>query len=134
MNLKSAEIDDMDLLLSNDSHINRDELENLIRLNRVFLIEYEGTFAGWFRYNLFWDAIPFLNLLYIFKEFRGSGLGRQAVTFWEQDMKRAGYSLVMTSTVSGEFAQHFYYKLGYQAVGGFMLANEPYEIILQKCL
>ena len=44
------------------------------------------------------------------------------------------YSNVMTSTASNEYAQHFYNKLGYIAVGGFSPVGEPYEIILSKVL
>ncbi len=47
-------------------------------------------------------------------------------------MKEEGYEIVMTSTVSNENAQHFYYHLHYQPIGGFSLNNEPFEIILSK--
>ena len=40
----------------------------------------------------------------------------------------------MTSTASNECAQHFYYKLGYTAIGGFCPEAEPYELLLAKKL
>lgn len=47
-------------------------------------------------------------------------------------MKQAQYKCIMTSTASNEYAQHFYLKLGYRAIGGFSFQNDPYEIILIK--
>lgn len=75
-----------------------------------------------------------MNLLYILDEYQGKGLGRQLVAFWEDDMIRQGYEILMTSTQSNEYAQHFYFKLGYQAVGGFKIGEDFYEVIFSKCL
>ena len=47
-------------------------------------------------------------------------------------MRRLGYSTVLTSTQSDEFAQHFYVKLGYRAIGGFSIGSDPYELIFMK--
>jgi len=117
-----------------DKHVDKQELENLIRLNRVYLAEQEGRFLGWLRYNLFWDNTPFMNMIYLLEESRGKGIGRQFVEYWENAMKMLGYEVVMTSTASDEYAQHFYVKLGYQVVGGFLPDGDPFELILSKRL
>ena len=49
-------------------------------------------------------------------------------------MRAEGYSLVMTSTLSNETAQHFYRKLGYTDAGGLLLEGEPLELVLVKKL
>ena len=134
MEIRTAGSKDVPVLLRWDRHISRTELENSIRLGRVYIAEREGRFAGWLRYGLFWDNTPFMNLLCLLEEFRGQGYGTKLVRFWEDQMKKAGYSLVMTSTVSSEQAQHFYYRLGYEATGGFCPPGEPYELILARKL
>lgn len=40
----------------------------------------------------------------------------------------------MTSTASDKYAQHFYIKLGYKMIEGFLLEDDPYEAILSKNL
>lgn len=124
--------DDIEQLLEYDKHISRKNLEDSIQCNRVYIIETDGQFAGWLRYNLFWDNTPFLNMLYILENNRESGYGRQLVQYWESQMRASGYRTVMTSTVATEAAQHFYYRLGYIAIGGFLSGQEPYELILEK--
>lgn len=132
MNIRLAVATDVLFLDKNDPHIRRQDLLDAIHLNRVYIIEENRQPIGWLRYNLFWDSIPFMAMLYLFEEYRNKGYGRKAVEFWESEMRELHHERVMTSTVSTEFAQHFYHKLGYVPIGGFTPAREPYEIILEK--
>lgn len=134
MEIRAAAIKDLGLLAQYDRHISSMELEHAIGLGRVYIAEQGGLFAGWLRYGLFWDNTPFLNMLYLLEEFRGQGFGTELMGFWEGEMGKAGYGFVMTSTASDECAQHFYYKLGYTAIGGFCPEGEPYELLLAKRL
>lgn len=134
MSIRLAITDDTAILCLNDMHIDRTELENLIKSSRVYIAEDNGNFVGWLRYNLFWDNTPFMNMLCVLEEYRGKGIGRQLVEHWEEQMKLLGYDTVMTSTASDEYAQHFYMKLGYKVVGGFLPKDDPYEVILTKGL
>lgn len=79
------------------------------------------------RYNLFWDNTPFLTLIYFEQFHRRKGFGRQAMLFWENEMRELGYKMIMTSTQVDEQAQHFYRKLGYKDKGGIFLDNTPFE-------
>lgn len=88
-------------------------------MKRIYIVEAEDSIAGWLRYGLFWDNTPFMNMLYLLEEYRGKGLGSALVSHWERELLARGFSTVMTSTASDEYAQHFYHKLGYRAVGGF---------------
>lgn len=132
MNIRFAEIKDRELLISYDKHISKEEMRNIIQQSRIILVEDHNQFVGWLRYNLFWDHTPFINMLYILEEYRAKGFGRQVVEFWENEMRQQGYHTFMTSTQADEYAQHFYFRLGYEAVGGFRLGNDPYEIIFSK--
>ena len=82
---------------------------------------------GVLRYNLFWDSIPFLTLIYINDAFRKKGFGKQALLHWENEMRAHGHAMLMTSTLANEEAQHFYRKLGYTQKGSLFLANTPFD-------
>jgi hypothetical protein len=43
-----------------------------------------------------------------------------------------GFKIVMTSTLANEEAQHFYRKNGYKDIGGFVLPDEPLELLFIK--
>lgn len=119
-------------LLQYDRHISEPELKNLVSCGRILVAEEDGVFCGWLRWNLFWDNTPFMNMLYLLESHRGKGYGKALVEFWEEEMKASGYRMVLTSTQSNEYAQHFYQKLGYLGIGGFLLPGDPYEIIFSK--
>lgn len=132
MNIRFAQIEDLEIISLYDKHISINELSNLIKLNRALIIEENHYFCGWMRYSLFWDNTPFMNMLYLLEDKRGKGYGKKLVMFWEEEMRKLDYEVVMTSTASNEYSQHFYLKLGYKTVGGFMPEGDPYEIILLK--
>lgn len=134
MNIRTANPGDLPALSRLDHHIAPQELESSLRLGRVYVAEEGEAPAGWLRWNLFWDNTPFMNLLFVREARRGEGLGRALAEHWETQMKLAGYKVVMTSTQAGECAQHFYAKLGYEAVGGFLPPGEGYELIFCKKL
>ena len=130
--IRYANIKDLDILKKYDKHISNEELANSINLNRILVVYEDDEFIGWLRYNLFWDNIPFMNMLYFIEGERRKGYGRKLVEFWEKEMTSKGYKFVLTSTQSNEEAQFFYRKIGYVDSGSLLLPNEPLEIIMYK--
>jgi len=73
------------------------------------------------RYNLFWDFIPFLTLIYLVETAHGKGYGKKALLCWEKEMRLAGFIQLMTSTQADEQVQLLYRKLGYKDTGCLIL-------------
>lgn len=134
MEIRYAKPGDIDLISEYDEHISKEELKNAIAMKRVILLFIDGEYAGWLRFNLFWDNIPFMNLLFLFEGHRRKGCGKKLVEFWEREMAEQGYKFVMTSSLSDEEGQFFYRKLGYTDRGALVLPDEPLEIIFYKKL
>ena len=132
--IRYANSNDIELISKYDKHISKKELTNIIELNRIIIMFKADEFVGWLRYNLFWDNIPFMNMLYFLDNKRGRGYGTELVSFWENEMLKMGYDYVLTSTQSNEDAQYFYRKLNYVDSGSLLLPNEPLEIIFYKNL
>ena len=129
-----AEEKDFEILSRNDKHVSTEILKKKIADKNILIAEKDGEFAGWLRYNLFWDEMPFMNMLFVTEKFRGTGIGAGLVRRWEKMMSEQGYKFLLTSTQADEYAQHFYRKLGYSDLGGFFPFGEEYEIILGKRL
>lgn len=60
-----------------DKRIAQEELGHAIASARIYVAEENKKIAGWLRYNLFWDEIPFMNMLYILEERRKKGHGKK---------------------------------------------------------
>ena len=115
-------------------HITSTMLERKILQQEIIVVKADNTNVGWLRFGFFWDEIPFLNMLGLEEAFRKRGIGKRLVEYWESQMKKEGHSLVLTSSMSNEEAQHFYRKLGYSEAGSLILPAEPLEIIFMKHL
>lgn len=129
-----ARISDYDALCKMDGHISKKRLKKKIEDGEILLLIKEEKIIGWLRYGFFWDEHPFMNMLFIIDGYRGIGLGKELVKDWEERMAEEGHTLAMTSTLSNEGAQHFYRKMGYTDIGGFLIHNEPLEILLIKTI
>jgi ribosomal protein S18 acetylase RimI-like enzyme len=132
MTIRYAEGKDYSWLKNHERHIADGTLENKIKNNEVYVVEEGGVPVGWLRYSLFWDNVPFMNMLYLLEGYRARGIGTKLVKYWESEMKRRGYGEVLTSTQSNEGGQHFYRKNGYTEIGGFKFLDDPFEIIFCK--
>lgn len=119
MDIVTAHIGHFPAIGKYDSHIPADRLRDCIGRNQVFLLQDSGESIGVLRWSLFWQTIPFLDLLYIDEACRGKGYGRQAMAHWESAMAALGYRYVMLSTQADETGKSFYEKLGYHPIGAF---------------
>lgn len=131
--IRYAQKNDLEQLRKLDQLLAPSELEQCIRDGRV-LVLIRQELVGCLRYNLFWDNLPFMNLLFLAEDERGKGYGTQLIRFWEEEMRRQQHRSVMISTRSDKQAQFFYRKHGYVDCGALLLPGEPLEILLSKRL
>jgi ribosomal protein S18 acetylase RimI-like enzyme len=135
MKIEFATESDYKYILDHDKHLLESLILSKIHGNEIFILRnQEDVNIGWARYGHFWDNTPFMNMIWVDEGYRKNGIGKKAVLFWEDEMRKKGCRLVMTSTLANEEAQHFYRKLGYKDAGCLLLSNEPLEIILTKDL
>jgi len=135
LEIKIARPEDLRAVAALDSHIPVERLWDCIQNNRVWLLLEGERIDGVLRYSLFWQSIPFLDLLFLEEECRGKGYGRAMMEHWEDAMARQGFSHVMLSTQSDETARYFYEKLGYRCIGSFLPPEqEADELMYLKTL
>jgi len=134
MIIRYAEITDYVWLKEHEKYISDKILQTKIETKEVYIVQEDKEIAGWLRYNLFWDNVPFMNKIFLLEEYRRKGIGRKLVHYWEEKMKEQGYRNVLTSTQSDEDGQHFYRKIGYMEIGSLKYLEEPLEILFYKKL
>lgn len=121
-----------------DRHLAPDMYDRKLRDKEAYVLTVDGEPVGILRYNLFWDNLPFCTLLYVKTSAQRRGYGTMLMKRWEEDMRAAGFGMVLTSTQADETAQHFYRKLGYADCGGLTPLvpgyGQPMEIFLCKAI
>ena len=139
MTIGLAQSKDKQKIARLDTHISSLLLDECIRKGQIYVLKDDSVknggqnhrgkdpVVGVLRYSLFWQAIPFLDLLYIDEAYRSQGFGTTMMFEWEKAMAACGYEYVMTSTQADEQAWRFYEKLGYRKVGGFFPPEQEAE-------
>ena len=124
--IRYVEASDKEFWYSLDKHLPETEFQNKVYTKRGYVLSLNNKPVGLLRYNLFWDSVPFCTMIFIDCQYQGKGYGKQLIQYWENDMKRRGYEMLLTSTQVDEKAQHFYRKLGYKDCGGFVIDIPQY--------
>lgn len=136
LNIRYATKNDVDRWLILDKRISKDVLFNKIERKEAYVLTENEVVIGVLRYGLFWDSVPFCNMLYVDENYQKNGYGTWLVKQFEKDMKKFGYDVVLTSTRVDETAQFFYRKLGYKDCGGLLFETtkekQPMELFLIK--
>ena len=120
MTIGLAQSKDKQKIARLDTHISSLLLDECIRKGQIYVLKDDSVknggqnhrgkdpVVGVLRYSLFWQAIPFLDLLYIDEAYRSQGFGTTMMFEWEKAMAACGYEYVMTSTQADEQTWRFY--------------------------
>ena len=107
--------------------LSESEFELKVRDKRCYILRYSGERIGVMVFNLMFDFVPFLTLMYLEDQYQRKGFGTTAMSFWEDEMRSLGYKMIMLSTQVDEEGQHFYRKLGYKDMGSIVMDIPPYQ-------
>ncbi len=135
MSIRVATADDLDFLDRNDPLLTREVLEEKVAREEVYVAEEGGRRIGLARFDYLCDLDPFLTLLLVLEKHRKKGVGTRLMDFWEEQMKREGHRILLTSTEAAEDAQFFYRKIGFRDAGAILFpGQEAAELVLVKRL
>ncbi len=140
--LRAAQPSDFAFLRGLSPDPSDEALQRQMRGGQLRIIEVESEAdgpaswrpVGFLKFAVLWETLPFIEVIWLAEQQRSCGLGRQAVTAWEAEMRGQGFDLVLTSTAADATAQHFWRKLGYTDCGSLTVRRKPAEIFLQKAL
>ena len=128
--IRLAVAQDKKQILKYDCHIHHNKVGECVYNGLVYVLCDGAKIVGVLRYNLFWQSIPFLDLLFINEAYRGQGWGSKMMAEWEENMKYMGYPYVMLSTQEDETAKFFYEKIGYHRIGAFLPPEQDADEIM----
>jgi ribosomal protein S18 acetylase RimI-like enzyme len=101
-----------------------------IRDGRVLVIEHAGEAAGFIKFCVLWETLPFIEVIVVREDLRMCSIGRAAVRCWEHEMAKRALRLTLISTQSDESAQGFWRRIGYRDCGSLELPGRPAELFM----
>ena len=133
MTIRTAVPADLDGIRNYDRHIPASRLEDCIIRRQVDVLVDDGKILGVLRWNLFWQSLPFLDLIYLDDSLRGQGWGTEMMDLWEINIAEQGFRHALLSTQEDETSKFFYEKLGYALCGDFLPPDqEARELMYRK--
>jgi GNAT superfamily N-acetyltransferase len=103
---------------------------------RRYAISVDDNLAGIICVRYPWLRGPYIELLGLFPNCRGKGIGKQVMAWAETEARREAKNLwVLTSSFNHQ-ALNFYQGLGFYPIGPIqgLVTPEHDEILLRKCL
>lgn len=138
MQVRCMEEKDRGFVLRMDREMDETGYDRRVYCKSGYVLWENAVPVGLMHYSVLWDKLPFLNLLIVDEAYRNRGFATQALAFWEEDMRRQGYKMVLLSTQADETAQNLYRHLGYKDCGGLVFENtpmdQPMELFFKKVL
>ena len=132
MTIRTAVPADLDGIRNYDRHIPAARLEDCIRRGQVVVLEDNGKILGVLRWNLFWQSLPFLDLIFLDDALRGQGWGTEMMALWEINMAEQGFRHALLSTQEDETSKFFYEKLGYTLCGDFLPPDQDARELMYR--
>ena len=132
MMIRTAVPADLDGIRNYDRHIPASRLEDCIRKGQVYVLVDDGKIYGVLRWNLFWQSLPFLDLIFLDDALRGQGWGTEMMALWEINMAEQGFRHVLLSTQEDETSKFFYEKLGYTLCGDFLPPDQKARELMYR--
>lgn len=138
MEIRYVTDDDKEFVMSIDKHVSERGYENRVYTKSGYVLWEGNQRVGIMAHCILWDNLPFMNFLFVNAKHRGKGYAKEAISDWENEMRKQGYKMTLISTQVDEGAQHLYRKLGYVDCGGLLFDNtlfdQPMEMFLRKVL
>lgn len=120
----SAKLTDLELCRKFDTGLSDAILLKLINEQKIILLSDNDQVIGYLRYSLFWNAIPYVDLIYIKKDHRKKGVGKALYAYLEEHLKQQGFHKLMTSSQSNEQDPlSFHKKIGFEPIGSLSKLN-----------
>jgi GNAT superfamily N-acetyltransferase len=133
MEIRLATVEDFDRVRQYDRYIPKERLRHCLEMGQVDALWDGDRVMGILRWSLFWQTMPFVDLIFLDDACRGREWGSKMMARWEKNRRAEGFDYGMTSTQEDETAKFFYEKLGYQRIGAFLPPDqEADELIYGK--
>lgn len=135
--VSKADSADIPWLLAHDTHIPEAWLRRCVDLGEYLIAKRDGEPVGYLRFSWFWGTVPFMDQIRIIEKERRRGAGTALVEAWEAEMRAAGATVLMTSSMSDEpEPQAWHRRNGFKDSGrlAFGPAQETPEVFFIKTL
>lgn len=124
---KIADFKQVRLFDPHSEYIDPNKIKIKLNQKEIILALSENKIVGLIKFSYFWSTRPYLDLIYVEKSFRNSGVGRELLQFLENYLVKNGYSYLFTSSEYAEKEpQAWHQRMGFKTCGILDKINLPH--------
>lgn len=133
--VRHADMGDLGFV-SQDGYVPPERIARKIDADEVFVAEEDRRPVGYARIKLLWSKVPYLALVRVLPGARGRGVGRALLRTIEEELRRAGHDLLLSSSQADEpEPQAWHRRMGFTDSGRIEGINDGVdEIFFRKRL
>mgnify|MGYP005863264691 CR=1 FL=1 len=125
MDVRYGHESDFEWLQEHDEHVNHEWIKRCLHHGEYILAVDEKNRRGFLRFSMFWGNIPYMDLIWITKNYREKGIGSSLFLFWEKEMKKRKAKVLMTSSMLDEpEPQKWHKRNGFMKCGQITFGQE----------
>jgi len=125
MDIRYGQASDFEWLQEHDKHVNAEWISRCLHHGEYILAADEQNRKGFLRFSMFWGNIPYMDLIWVLKNYRQHGVGSGLFSFWEKEMKKRGTKTLMTSSMMDEPEPQVWHKRnGFKECGQLTFGQE----------
>jgi ribosomal protein S18 acetylase RimI-like enzyme len=109
-------------------YINPELIKRKIRGKEILIAKDNDNIIGLLRFNYIWSTRPYIEYIYVKKEKRGLGIGKQLLKFLEEYLIDNKYAYLFSSTEEQDKAAIEWHKRnGFKEMGKLTDLNLPHD-------
>jgi L-amino acid N-acyltransferase YncA len=135
--VRHAVQEDQSWLIAYDDTVSHEWIQHCIDLRYYLVAERDQQPLGFLRFSWFWGKIPYIDMIYVERSHRRSGIGKQLLSTLQNHPPVRKASCLMTSCEAGEDEPLHWHKCnGFEVVGDIAIPTfqTAREIFLLKRL
>ncbi len=118
MKINYATIKDLDYLIKNVHVESKKIIINKIKSKEFFIAFEEGKPVGRIMFQYFWEVIPYIELIFVEKNYRNKGIARKLLESLEKEARKRKSKYIISSCVWNEKEPQFWHKkVGFEKKG-----------------
>ncbi len=100
-------------------------IQHALQHRAVILAECEKDVVGYLRLEYLWSKLPYIALVWVREGDRRQGVGRSMLQFLEEELRRNGHKLLLSSSqVNEPSPQAWHRAVGFKECGALSGINE----------
>ena len=118
MDIRFADLNDLERCLDLDLHKKRERIKNKILNNEVIVCDINKEIVACLKIEYIWTHVPFISYIVVEENFKNKNISKKLLEFLKKFLKLKGYNYLLSSTMTNAvIPQNWHIHMGFEECG-----------------